>query len=63
MAAMSTTMDPLHKNAVRLLGEKDAEIARLRAVILNIQAMAERGFPIDTGKLATRCRKALAYLP
>jgi hypothetical protein len=56
-------MDPLHKNTVRLLGEKDVEIARLRAVILNIQAMAERGLPIDAGKLATRCRKALAHLP
>lgn len=32
---------------------------RLRAVILNIQALAETGQPIDAAKLATRCRHAL----
>ena len=35
------------------------EIERLRAVLLNIQALAERGNPIDNAKLATRCRRAL----
>ena len=40
------------------------ELERLRATILNIQALAERGFPIDNAKLAERCRKALSqHLP
>jgi hypothetical protein len=34
--------------------------ARLRAVLLNIQAAAESGYPIDGANLATRCRRALA---
>ena len=40
---------------------KDAveEIERLRATLLNIQALAEQGNPIDTIKLAERCRNAL----
>lgn len=37
-----------------------AKTDRLRAVLLNIQALAERGFPIDCASLATRCRLALA---
>lgn len=36
------------------------EITRLRAALLNIQALAERGHPIDCEKLATRCRRALS---
>lgn len=32
---------------------------RLRATLLNIQATAEKGFPIDGTKLATQCRLAL----
>lgn len=36
-----------------------AEIERLRATMLNIQAAAERGNPIDLAKLATQCRHAL----
>lgn len=36
------------------------EIERLRAVLLNIQALAEQGNPIDCTKLATRCRQALS---
>ena len=35
------------------------EIDRLRATLLNIQALAERGFPIDHTKLAEQCRRAL----
>jgi hypothetical protein len=35
------------------------ENGRLRAVLLNIQSVAERGFPIDNTKLAARCRNAL----
>jgi hypothetical protein len=35
------------------------EVERLRAALLNIQAMAERGFPIDCAKLAEQCRRAL----
>lgn len=35
------------------------EIERLRAVLLNIQAMAETGFLINGEKLAERCRHAL----
>lgn len=35
------------------------EIERLRAVLLNIQALAERGWPINNDKLAVRCRNAL----
>lgn len=35
------------------------EVERLRAVILNIQSLAEQGFPIDARRLATRCRRAL----
>jgi hypothetical protein len=33
--------------------------ADLRACLLNIQSLAEKGFPIDSGKLATRCRRSL----
>lgn len=33
-------------------------IERLGAAILNIQALAEQGFPIDAAKLAERCRHA-----
>lgn len=40
-----------------------AEVARLQAIILNIQALAERGFPIDTAKLAKRCQAALEPKP
>ena len=32
---------------------------RLRATLLNIQATAERGLPIDYRKLADQCRHAL----
>ena len=35
-------------------------IARLRATLLNIQAVAELGFQIDCAKLSERCRHALA---
>lgn len=35
------------------------EIERLRAVLLNIHALAERGNPIDNAKLAARCSRAL----
>ena len=41
------------------LAEKNAAIKRLRATILNIWAMAERGSPIDHAKLADQCRAAL----
>lgn len=41
------------------LVEKDAEIARLRAVLLNIQSEAETGRAIDGAKLTMRCRFAL----
>lgn len=44
----------------RVMGEAAREIDRLRALVMNIQALAERGFPIDPAKLATRCRLALA---
>jgi len=36
------------------------ENERLRAALLNIQAVAERGFPIDRSTLAAQCRAALA---
>jgi hypothetical protein len=36
---------------------------RLRAVVLNIQSLVERGFPIDREKLATRCKHALNSKP
>jgi hypothetical protein len=36
-----------------------AENERLRAALLNIQAAAERGWPIDHAKIATQCRLAL----
>lgn len=49
-----------HRGAGGLCRDAAAEIARLRAVILNIQALAEKGFPIDTTKLAVRCRRALS---
>ena len=42
------------------IGTLYKEIERLRAVLLNIQSLAERGSPIDAAKLATRCRAALA---
>lgn len=42
-----------------LVGQSADEIERLQAVILNIQALAEQGFPIDAGRLAIRCRRAL----
>lgn len=42
---------------------QDGEVERLRAVILNIQSLAERGLPIDTAKLASRCRHALSAAP
>jgi len=35
------------------------QIERLRATLLNIQALAERGDPIDTTKLAEQCRHGL----
>lgn len=35
------------------------EVERMRAALLNIQAAAERGFPIDPAKLAAQCRHAL----
>lgn len=35
------------------------ENERLRATLLNIQALAERGFPIDAKYLSMRCRNAL----
>lgn len=35
------------------------EIDRLRATLLNIQALAERGNHIDNAKLAEQCRRAL----
>jgi hypothetical protein len=35
------------------------EIERLRATLLNIQALAERGNPVDSAKLAARCHRAL----
>jgi hypothetical protein len=38
----------------------NAEVERLRAVLLNIQAQAETGRPVDSAKLATRCRAALS---
>lgn len=38
-----------------------AEAARLRALVLNIQSLAEKGFPIDAPKLATRCRESLSH--
>ena len=41
------------------LAEKNAAIKRLRATILNIWAIAERGLPIDHAKLAEQCRHAL----
>jgi hypothetical protein len=41
------------------LAEKNAVIKRLRATLLNIQSLAERGFPIDHAKMAERCRAAL----
>lgn len=41
------------------INEAADEIARLRAALLNIQALAERGNPIDTTKLAEQCRHAL----
>ena len=40
-------------------GDAD-ELVRLRAALLNIQALAERGSPIDNAKLATMCRHALS---
>lgn len=43
----------------KILAEAADEIERLRAVILNIQALAEGGRQIDTDKLATRCRVVL----
>lgn len=39
-------------------GDAD-ELVLLRAALLNIQALAERGNPIDCAKLATMCRHAL----
>lgn len=47
------------KGVAKNIEEGIAEIERLRAVILNIQSLAENGFPIDGAKLATRCRLAL----
>lgn len=38
----------------------ETENARLRSALLNIQATAEKGFPIDAAKLAEQCRHALA---
>lgn len=38
-----------------------AENERLRATLLNIQALAERGFPIDAKYLSMRCHAALAH--
>lgn len=51
-AALATPSPPLP--------ESGREVERLRATLLNIQSDAERGFPIDASKLATRCRHALA---
>lgn len=49
-----------HLDLVDLVcGDAVTEIQRLRTVLLNIQSLAERGFPIDHMKLATRCRLAL----
>jgi hypothetical protein len=45
------------ETAVMLIPVRDVE--RLRDALLNIQAMAERGFPIDCAKLAEQCRRAL----
>lgn len=39
------------------------EIERLRAALLNIQAMAERGNPIDNAKLSAQCQHALNPAP
>lgn len=36
-----------------------SEIERLRATLLNIQALAERGWPINNDKLSAQCRHAL----
>lgn len=48
------------KHALPHLSPPGEEIGRLRATLLNIQAMAERGYPIDCSKLAAQCRAALA---
>ncbi len=54
---MRHTMTPELKTA-RNTAKRGDEIERLRATLLNIQAMAERGFPIDNAKLAEQCRQA-----
>lgn len=41
--------------------EAATEIEQLRATLLNIQALAERGFPIDAKYLSMRCHAALAH--
>ena len=53
-------LDELRDKAAKLPA-LEAEIERLRAILLNIQAEAEKGRPVDAQKLATRCRFALAY--
>jgi hypothetical protein len=44
----------------RIIDNLKAENARLRAALLNIQSMAERGNPIDNAKLAAQARHALS---
>ena len=53
----SVMADP--NGAVDRIEALEEENARLRATLLNIQALAERGNPIDATKLADRCRHAL----
>jgi hypothetical protein len=36
---------------------------RMRAALLNIQSLAESGFPINSAKLAARCRHARETQP
>jgi hypothetical protein len=61
-------MDPLHKNAVRLLGEKDAEIARLRATLQGIAEFCS-GDATRLGAIArlthirNTAQQAITYLP
>lgn len=47
------------RRALYLADERAKEAVTLRATLLNIQALAEQGNPIDSAKLATRCRHAL----
>lgn len=41
------------------INQLEAENEKLRATVLNIQSLAERGWPIDNDKLAERCRRVL----